>query len=404
MNKNNLQKIKNEFPIFKNNKGLVYLDSANSSQKPQSVIDAISNFYSSEYANIGRGIYSLAGNALEKYEKTKILIKKFINAGEEYEIIFTKNATEALNLVASCFGEQFIKKNDEILLTELEHHSNYVPWHFLRKKKAIIKFIPVSPTGELNMEYLKSLINRKTKIISIVHISNVTGAINPIEEIIEIANKKKIPVCIDGTQAVAHHSVDIKIINPDFYVFSGHKIYGPTGVGILCVKKKWLDHFEPFLGGGGMVEDVTNRNINYAKNYNKFEPGTMPVAEVTSLQSSINLLNKISIKKIVSFEKAILDYALDKFMSQSKITLIGNPKEKGSLFSFNIEGIHSHDVATILDSDKIAVRAGHHCCQILHKKFNISSSVRVSLGIYNSKEDIDKLLESVKKCKKIFKI
>jgi len=404
MNSSMFYKIKNEFPIFKKNKGLVYLDSANSSQKPQSVIDSISNFYSSEYSNIGRGIYFLAGNALEKYEKTKKIIKKFLNTGDDYEIVFTKNATEALNLVASCYGEKFIKKNDEILLTELEHHSNYVPWHFLRKKKAIIKFIPANFKGELNLKYFKNLINSKTKIISIVHISNVTGAINPIEEIIETAKRKKIPVCIDGTQAIAHHLVDIKKINPDFYVFSGHKIYGPTGVGVLCIKKKWLEYFEPFLGGGGMVEEVNYKNISYANNYSKFEPGTMPVAEATSLLSSIDLLNKITVKKIVEYEKKILDYAFDKLKFEKNITLVGNPKKKGSLFSFNIDGIHAHDVATILDADKIAVRAGHHCCQILHKKFNISSSVRVSLGVYNCEEDIDKLFESIKKCKKIFNI
>lgn len=285
--------IKDEFPIFKNKvkgKSLVYLDSANSSQKPKSVIDAVSQFYSNEFANVGRGIYTLAINASEKYENTRTNIKKFIGANSNYEIIFTKNATESLNLVASCFGSKFIKKDDEIIITELEHHANYVPWHFLRKKiGAVIKFLPIDLNGNLKIEELESLITSKTKIISVTHMSNVTGTISPLEQIVSIAKKHNIPVCVDGTQGAAHLDVDLEKLDCDFYVFSGHKMYGPTGVGLLALKYKWLESFEPFLGGGGMIDYVSKKDIAYAKGVWKMEAGTMPTAEVIALNELLIL-------------------------------------------------------------------------------------------------------------------
>ena len=399
--------IKDQFPIFKKKikgKELVYLDSANSSQKPQSVIDAVSNFYSNEFANVGRGIYTLAVNASEMYENSRSSLKNFIGASSDFEIVFTKNATESLNLVASCFGEKFIEKDDEIILTELEHHANYVPWHFLRKKKgAVIKFLPIDENGNLKIEQLESLITSKTKIISVTHMSNVTGSISSLEEIIEIAKKRSIPVCVDGTQGAAHLEVDVKKLDCDFYAFSGHKMYGPTGVGLLAIKYKWLEVFEPFIGGGGMIDHVSKKDIAYARGVWKMEAGTMPTAQVIALNESVNFINKIGKKNIIKHEIALTQIALEKLKSNNAVKIIASPKNQGGVFSFNIDQIHSHDVSTILDQEGIAVRGGHHCCQVLHEVLKINSSVRVSFGVYNNEEDIDVLCEGIKKCQKIFK-
>ena len=399
--------IKDQFPIFKKKikgKELVYLDSANSSQKPQSVIDAVSNFYSNEFANVGRGIYTLAVNASEMYENSRSSLKNFIGASSDFEIVFTKNATESLNLVASCFGEKFIEKDDEIILTELEHHANYVPWHFLRKKKgAVIKFLPIDENGNLKIEQLESLITSKTKIISVTHMSNVTGSISSLEEIIEIAKKHSIPVCVDGTQGAAHLEVDVQKLDCDFYAFSGHKMYGPTGVGLLAIKYKWLEVFEPFIGGGGMIDHVSKKDIAYARGVWKMEAGTMPTAQVIALNESVNFINKIGKKNIIKHEIALTQIALEKLRSNNAVKIIASPKNQGGVFSFNIDQIHSHDVSTILDQEGIAVRGGHHCCQVLHEVLKINSSVRVSFGVYNNEEDIDILCEGIKKCQKIFK-
>jgi cysteine desulfurase/selenocysteine lyase len=402
-----LTDIKDQFPIFKNKikgKRLVYLDSANSSQKPQSVIDAVNNFYANDFSNVGRGIYTLAVNASEKYELTRTNIKKFIGTDNETEVIFTKNATESLNLVASCFGEKFINKGDEIILTELEHHANYVPWHFLRQKKgAIIKFLPIDQYGDLKINELENLITNKTKIISVTHMSNVTGTISPLDKIISIAKKHNIPVCVDGTQGAAHLDVNLKELDCDFYAFSGHKMYGPTGVGLLALKYKWLELFEPFLGGGGMIDFVSKKEIAYARGVWKMEAGTMPTAEVVALNESINFINNIGKKNIINHENELTQLALEKLQNMKSVKIVANPKLQGGVFSFNLDQIHSHDVSTILDQEGVAVRGGHHCCQVLHDVLNINSSVRVSFGVYNTSEDLEVLCESIKKCQKIFK-
>ena len=402
-----LNDIKDQFPIFKNKikgKKLVYLDSANSSQKPQSVIDAVNNFYANDFSNVGRGIYTLAVNASEKYELTRTNIKKFIGADNETEVIFTKNATESLNLVASCFGEKFINKGDEIILTELEHHANYVPWHFLRQKKgAIIKFLPIDQHGDLQINELENLITKKTKIISVTHMSNVTGTISPLDKIISIAKKHNVPVCVDGTQGAAHLDVNLKELDCDFYAFSGHKMYGPTGVGLLALKYKWLESFEPFLGGGGMIDFVSKKEIAYARGVWKMEAGTMPTAEVVALNESINFINNIGKKNIINHENELTQLVLEKLKSMKSVKIVANPKLQGGVFSFNLDQIHSHDVSTILDQEGVAVRGGHHCCQVLHDVLNINSSVRVSFGVYNTSEDLEILCESIKKCQKIFK-
>ena len=398
--------VKDQFPIFEKKikgKRLTYLDSANSSQKPKSVIDQLNNFYSYEFSNVGRGIYTLASNASEKYEDTRNELKKFINCKNDDEIIFTKNSTESLNLVAHCFGEKFINEGDEIISTELEHHANYVPWHFLRKKKnAIIKFIPIDDDGNLLIDQLPGLITNKTKIISVTHMSNVTGTIIDIKKIKEIADAHGIPVCVDGTQGAAHLKTDMQELGCDFYAFSAHKMYGPTGLGMLYVKYKWLESFDPFIGGGGMIDFVSKEDVSYARGVWKFEAGTMPTAEVIALKESINFINKIGKDKICQHEDYLKDFAIETLRKNNAVKFVGSPKKQGSVFSFNIKDIHSHDVSTVFDQEGVAVRGGHHCCQILHDRLNLNSSVRVSFGVYNDKDDILVLDAAIKKCQKIF--
>ena len=404
----NIKNIKSEFPIFKqkiNNKPLVYLDSANSSQKPKVVIDRISNFYETEYSNVGRSVHTLAVKATNRFEATRDLLKRYLNAQHREEIIFTKGATEAINLVASSYGKKYINKGDEILITELEHHSNYVPWHFIRKEKeAVIKFASVNENGEVEIDEIKKLISSKTKIIAITHISNVTGAIMPIKKIVELAKEKNIPVLIDGTQGAPHLHLDMQDLDCDFYAISCHKMYGPNGLGILYAKKKWLDVLPPYQGGGGMINEVKKDDITFAETPTKFEAGTMQTAEVVAFAESINFIEKIGIKNIAEHENEVLEYGLEKLRKNNSINIIGNPKNRGSVLCFTIKGIHPHDIATILDEDGVAIRAGHHCCQILHDKLGIAATARASIGVYNNKEDIDILCKAIDNCKKVFKI
>ena len=403
-----IKNIKSEFPIFKqkiNGKPLVYLDSANSSQKPKSVIDRISNFYETEYSNVGRSVHSLAVKATNRFEATRDIVKKYINAQYREEIIFTKGATESINLIASTFGEKYINAGDEILITELEHHSNYVPWHFLRKKKgAVIKFALVNDNGEVEIDEIKKLITDKTKIIAITHISNVTGAIMPIKKITGLAKEKNIPVLVDGSQGAPHLQIDMQDLGCDFYAISCHKMYGPNGLGILYAKKKWLDDLPPYQGGGGMIDEVKKENITYAETPTKFEAGTLQTAEVVAFAESINFIEKLGIKNILAHENEILEYGLEKLKKNNSINIIGNPKERGSVLCFTIKGIHPHDIATILDDEGVAIRAGHHCCQILHDKLGVSATARASVGVYNTKEDIDILCKAIDNCKKLFQI
>jgi len=404
----NLNNIKNQFPIFSkkiNGKSLVYLDSSNSSQKPISVLNKLDEFYRYEFSNVGRSIHSLAVKATNQFDETRVSIKNFINAKSKDEIIFTKNATESINLVASTFGQQNINKGDEILITELEHHSNYVPWHYLRKiKGAVIKFAPINEDGDIEINKFEKLITPKTKIVGITHLSNVTGTIVPVKEIVEIAHKKNIPVLIDGCQSAPHIKIDVQDIDCDFYVMSAHKVYGPTGVGILYGKKKWLENLPPYIGGGGMISEVKKDKITYASLPEKYEAGTMPTAEVIAFNESIKFMNSIGIENLMNHEKELTNYALEKLKKINSVKLIGNPKNKAGVISFTIKGIHPHDIATILDEDGVAIRAGHHCCQILHEKLNLSATARASLGIYNTKEDIDILCKAIENCRKVFKL
>ena len=402
----NIGNIKKEFPIFNNkvnNNDLVYLDSANSSQKPQVVIDRIYDFYSKEFSNVGRSVHYLAVAATNMYENTRSSVQKYINAKDKNEVVFTKGATEAINLVASTFGQKFLKEGDEILLTELEHHSNYVPWDYLRKTKGIrIEFAEVNGEGEVTLDNIEKKITSKTKMIAVTHLSNVTGAILPIKEIVALAHSKNIPVLIDGCQGAPHLKLDMQDLDCDFYAISCHKMYGPTGLGVLYAKKKWLEELPPYQGGGGMIREVKKEEITYGDLPNKYEAGTMATAQVIAFNESIKFLKKIGINNIATHEKELIDYGQEILRKNNSVSLIGNPKKKGAVLSFTLDGIHAHDIATILDEDGVAIRAGHHCCQILHDKLGVSATARASLGVYNTKEDLDKLNESINKCKKIF--
>ena len=403
-----IDSIKKEFPIFDNkvqNNDLVYLDSANSSQKPRVVIDRIYDFYSKEFSNVGRSVHYLAVAATNLYENTRTSVQRYINAKDKNEIVFTKGATEAINLVANTFGQKYLEEGDEVLLTELEHHSNYVPWHFLRNSKKIkIEFAEINEAGEITIEAIKNKITNKTKIISVTHLSNVTGAILPIKEIVELAHSKNIPVLVDGCQGAPHLKLDMQELDCDFYAISGHKMYGPTGIGVLYAKKKWIDDLPPYQGGGGMINEVKKTGISYGELPNKYEAGTMATAQVIAFNESIKFMEKVGIENIEKHEKELLDYGLDILGKNNSIKIVGNPKNKGGVISFTIEGVHPHDIATILDEDGVAIRAGHHCCQILHEKLKLPATARASFGIYNTKNDIDQLSQSIENCKKIFNI
>ena len=404
----NISNIKKEFPIFDNkvhNNDLVYLDSANSSQKPRVVVDRIYDFYTKEFSNVGRSVHYLAVAATNLYENTRTSVQKFINAKDVNEIVFTKGATEAINLVASTYGQSHLNEGDEVLLTELEHHSNYVPWHYLRKSKGIkIKFAEINEDGDITLESIEKKITPRTKIIGVTHLSNVTGAILPIKEITQFAHSKNIPVLVDGCQGAPHLKLDMQDLDCDFYAISCHKMYGPTGLGILYAKKKWLEELPPYQGGGGMIGEVKKESITYGDLPNKYEAGTMATAQVIAFDESIKFLNKIGMENVIKHEKELIEYGQELLRKNNSVKLVGNPKKKGAVLSFTIDGVHPHDIATILDEDGVAIRAGHHCCQILHDKLGLTASARASLGIYNTKDDLDKLNSSINNCKKIFEL
>ena len=402
----NIKDIKKEFPIFDNkvhNNDLVYLDSANSSQKPKVVVDRIYDFYTKEFSNVGRSVHYLAVAATNLYENTRVLVQKYINAKDPNEIVFTKGATEAINLVANTFGQKYLKEGDEILITELEHHSNYVPWHYLRKSKGVkINFADVDENGDISIESIEKKITPKTKILAITHLSNVTGAILPIKEIIQLAHSKNIPVLVDGCQGAPHLKLDMQDLDCDFYAISCHKMYGPTGLGVLYAKKKWLEELPPYQGGGGMIGEVKKEGITFGDLPNKYEAGTMATAQVIAFGESINFINKLGIEKIEEHERELTKYGEEILRKNNSVKLIGSPKNKGSVLSFTLDGVHPHDIATILDEDGVAIRAGHHCCQIFHEKLGLAATARASLGVYNTKDDLDQLNSSINKCIKIF--
>ena len=399
----NLLKIKQDFPIFKNYPKLVYLDNAATTQKPKAVIDAITKHYEKNNANIHRGIYKLSEQATEAYEAARIKVAKFIGAESPEQIIFTKNATEAINLVVYSFARKNLKAGDEILLTLMEHHSNIVPWQMAAKEKKLkIKFVAITPNGEIDINDLKSKLNKKTKLFAVTHASNVLGTINPVQKITEICHSRGIPVLVDGAQATPHFPVNISALKCDFYAFSGHKMLAPTGIGALYISKKYLNILPPFLGGGDMIKSVGTHKIEYQDPPMRFEAGTPPIEAAIGLEAAIDYLNNISMPAIQKHEQELTAYALQKLEKINDIIVYGpkNPAKRAGVISFNLAGVHSHDLASLLDEQNIAIRAGHHCAMPLHQFLKIPASARMSFYIYNTKKDIDILCETLIKISK----
>ena len=396
----NIKEIKSKFPVFKKNPNLVFLDTAASSLKVDQMIDATKECYTNEYANIHRGNYELSSKLTTKFENTREKIAKYLNVSSK-NIIFVKSATEGINLVAASMSSSFLNDGDEIIISYLEHHANIIPWHLIDKK---IKIIPLSINNDTEIIYdeLKDKINSKTKLISLTHMSNVTGSITDFHRIKEISNNYNVPLLLDGCQYAPHKKVDLKELDPDFYVFSAHKIYGPSGLGILYMKDKWIDQFPPYQGGGQMIDDVFIDKSTYAEGYEKFEAGTPPIAPVIGFSSSIDFMNETDPNKIYKHEMELHDYALEKLSKFNNIKIYGTSKYKGGIISFNIKGIHNSDLGSILDKKNIAIRTGHHCCQPLMKFYNIAGTSRVSFGVYNTFSDIDHLIDSIDEITKIF--
>lgn len=400
-------KVRKDFPIFqsKRNKNLIYFDSASTTQKPYQVIDSINSFYKENYGNVHRGFYSLSLKSTDFFEKAREKVMNFINARFSKEVIFVRGATEAINLVAFSFGKKFINKGDEIVISEMEHHSNFVPWQVIaQEKKAKLKIIPIDNKGELRMDIYEDTLTKKTKIVALTHISNVLGTLNPVKEIIRIAHRKNIPVLIDGAQAVGHIKVDVQDLDCDFYVFSAHKMYGPTGVGVLYGKKEWLEKMPPYQKGGEMIKQVFLNRVIYNDLPWKFEAGTPDIVGVVGMGAAINYLGKIGFDKISKHNEDLLKYAEKIIGSISGLRVIGRPEKKVGVISFILEKkkVHPHDISAFLDKYNIAVRSGHHCCQPLMRRLKIPATCRVSFGIYNNKEEIDKLKIFLLKMKKFF--
>ncbi|KAA9041773.1 cysteine desulfurase [Ginsengibacter hankyongi] len=400
-----VQSIREFFPILNrelNDKRLVYLDNAATSQKPQVVIDALSNYYSHYNANIHRGIHTLAEEATAAYESTRVTVRKFINALLPEEIIFTRGATEGINLVAYTWGRQNIHSGDEIIISGMEHHSNIVPWQILcEEKQAILKVIPVTDKGELDMEAYKNLISSKTKLVSVVHASNSLGTINPVKEIIDSAHQVGAVVMIDGAQSTVHLDIDVQQLDCDFFAFSGHKVYGPTGVGVLYGKKELLESMPPFMGGGEMIKEVTFEKTTYADLPYKYEAGTPNIADTVALKSALDFINEIGKDAIRKHENDLLKYATTQLETLPGLRIIGKAKEKVSVVSFVMQNIHPQDIGVLLDNQGIAVRTGHHCTQPLMTRFQIPGTVRASFAMYNTKEEIDKLVSGLQKAIKM---
>jgi cysteine desulfurase / selenocysteine lyase len=402
-----VDEVRKDFPILTrmvNDKQLVYLDNAATSQKPQVVIDALTNYYTYDNANIHRGLYFLSELATEKYEDARLKVKEFINALSTSEIIFVKGATEAINLVASSLCRaKFFKEGDEVIISHMEHHANIVPWQLMGdRKKLKLSVIPITDEGELDINAFEKMINEKTKLVSIVHISNSLGTVNPVKKIIEIAHSKNIPVLLDGAQAIPHCKIDLQELDADFYVFSGHKVFGPTGIGVLYGKAEFLEMMPPYQGGGDMIRTVTFEKTTFDDIPRKFEAGTPNIAGGIGLGAAIDYINQFNRIDLVHQENLLLEYGTKQLSGIDGLRIIGNAKEKASVISFVIGGIHPYDIGTIIDTDGIAIRTGHHCTQPIMARYNLSATARASFAFYNTLEEIDKLVAGILKVKKMF--
>ena len=400
------RKIKSDFPTLDqkiNGKQLVYLDNAATTQKPYTVIEAVDKYYKNTNSNIHRGVHTLSQKATEKYENTRLKIANFINSDSEKEIIFVRGATEAINLVANCYVRPLLNSNDEIIISQMEHHANIVPWQMVcEEKKAKLKILPMNQNGELLVDELENMINKNTKFISMNHVSNSLGTINPIKKIVQLAHKNKIKIMVDGAQAVQHIPVNMKEIGADFYCFSGHKLYAPTGIGVLYGKKELLDEMPPYQGGRDMIKSGTFEKTVYNEVPQKFEAGTPNISGVIALGTAIDYIINIGIENIANHENELLEYATKEISKVKGITIIGNAENKASVLSFTIEGIHPHDIGTIMDSEGVAIRAGKHCTDPVMDFYCIPATARASFAIYNTKDDVEKLVNSVKKTIEVF--
>jgi cysteine desulfurase/selenocysteine lyase len=401
-----IKKIRLDFPILNqkiNGNTLIYLDNSATSHKPQQVIDSITDFYSRMNCNVHRSIHHLSEQASMTYESVRVKVKDFIHAQKTEEIVFTSGTTESINLVADCFGKKYISKGDEIIISEMEHHSNIVPWQILcEDKEATLKIVPFDDNGILQIDILKQNITKKTKFISLTYVSNVLGTINPIKEIISIAHENSIPVLIDGAQAIQHIPINVQDLDCDFFAFSGHKIYAETGVGVLYAKEKWLQALPPYKYGGGMISKVSFNKTTFAGIPYKFEAGTSNISAVISLGTAIDYIQKIGIEQIEEHETELMMYMYHQLNSLDGVTIYGNAPNRCGIISFNLDDIHHYDAVMLLDKIGIAVRSGTHCAEPVMKHYNIKGSIRASIAIYNSKKDIDRFIEGLKKVQRMY--
>lgn len=396
---------RSDFPILEQlvyKKPLVYFDNAATTQKPQVVIDALSNYYETLNSNIHRGVHCLSQKATEEFEIARKCVQQFIHATHDYEVIFTRGATESINLVASSFGRTFIEAGDEIIISEMEHHSNIVPWQFLCEDRgAVLKVLSFAENGELCIDQLESLITPRTKIVAITHVSNTLGTINPVKEVIRIAHSHNLPVMVDGAQAVAHCPVDVQDLDCEFYCFSGHKMYGPMGIGVMYGKEEWLNRMKPYQGGGEMISNVSFEKTTYNELPFKFEAGTPAVGDVIGLRKAIEYMQSVGVQNIADYENELLQYGTQELLKIDGLRIYGQAEHKAAVISFLIGNIHPYDLGVLLDHQGVAVRTGHHCTQPIMTHFGIPGTVRASFALYNTKEEIDALVKAVIRAKEM---
>src|SRR5437588_303021 len=401
-----VERVRSDFPILHqrvNGHQLVYLDNAATSQKPKAVIDAIVRYYEHDNANIHRGVHYLSQRATEEFESARKVVQSFINAAEPREIIFVRSATEAINLVAQTYGRQHLGIGDEVLITAMEHHSNIVPWQLLcEEKQAKLQVAPINDRGELIPAEFERLLNSRTRIVALGHVSNALGTINPLKQITAMAHARNIPVLVDGAQAAPHVRIDVQQLDCDFYAFSGHKIYGPTGIGVLYGKAAVLEAMPPYQGGGDMISSVTFEKTTYNKLPHKFEAGTPDMSGAVGLRAAIEYLNRVGIENLAEYEHELLTYATKKVSAIPGVRLIGTEKEKAGVLSFIMDGGHPHDIGTILDQEGIAIRTGHHCAQPVMQRFGVDATARASFALYNTKEEVDVLVRGIQKVQEVF--
>jgi cysteine desulfurase / selenocysteine lyase len=397
------REVKRDFPVFETNPGLVFLDSGASAQKPRQVIDAIADYYRTDYANIHRGVYRLSAKSTELYEAARETVRRFLNAADAREIVFTRNSTEAINLVAQSWGATFLAADDEILITELEHHANIVPWQMLRDRLGCrLVVAPIDATGGLDMAELEKRVGPKTKLIAVTHLANAIGTLVPVESIVRLAHKVGAKVLIDGSQAAPRLPVDVQAIGCDFYAFTGHKVYGPTGSGVLWARREILEAMPPYQTGGDMIAEVTFEKTTFQPPPARFEAGTPDIAAVVGLAKAIEYIESLGREAILAHEESLTGYGVDKLSSMPGVRLVGAGQRRLAILSFEVDGIHPHDLATILDQHHIAVRAGHHCAQPLMDRLGLAATTRASLGVYNDERDIDALAKAIEAAQEMF--